>query len=79
LELILKMAKETDSEEGEENVYSEDTREGLLDDAEISVEEEGFMSGYDKAGEDKADEDSDSEEIGDKKEDKDAPEEAEEE
>jgi hypothetical protein len=35
----------------EENVYSEETREDLVEDDEISPEEEGFMQGYDKADE----------------------------
>jgi hypothetical protein len=32
----------------EENVYSEAAREELMDGDEISVEEEGFMKGYDE-------------------------------
>ena len=33
----------------DESVYSEDTREELLEDAEISPEEEAFMRGYEEA------------------------------
>ena len=38
--------------EDEENVYSEDVREDLIESGEISAEEEGFMAGYDKADSD---------------------------
>ena len=44
--------KEKDSEkigEGEENVYSDEVREDLVESGEISAEEEGFMMGYDEA------------------------------
>ena len=34
----------------EENIYSEDSREVLMDGDEISPEEEAFMRGYDEAG-----------------------------
>lgn len=51
------MTDEPNAEEGEENVYSESTREGLLDDSQISPEEEGFMAGYDEAGEEEQEED----------------------
>ena len=37
--------------EDEENVYSEDVREDLVESGEISAEEEGFMAGYDEADE----------------------------
>jgi hypothetical protein len=40
-----------EEDEGEENVYQEETREGLVDDDEISPEEEGFMQGYEEAEE----------------------------
>lgn len=46
--------KEKDKEklgEEEENVYSDDVREDLVESGEISPEEEGFMKGYDKAEE----------------------------
>ena len=33
----------------DESVYSEDAREELLEDAEISPEEEAFMRGYEEA------------------------------
>jgi len=36
---------------GEENVYSDETTENLVEDDEISPEEEGFMKGYNEAGE----------------------------
>lgn len=36
--------------ESEESIYSEDYREELLEDEEISAEEEAFMRGYDEAG-----------------------------
>lgn len=36
-----------DGEEGEANLYKEETREDLVDSDEISAEEEAFMSGYD--------------------------------
>jgi len=48
-----KEKKEIDRGEEEENVYSENVREDLLDGDEISPEEEGFMMGYDEAEEDK--------------------------
>ena len=35
----------------EEDVYSEEGREGLTDDAEITPEEEAFMQGYDEEDE----------------------------
>ena len=38
-------------EETEETVYDEEGRNEMVDDAEISPEEEGFMQGYDKAAE----------------------------
>lgn len=44
--------KDKDSEkigEGEENVYSDEVREDLVESGEISAEEEGFMMGYDEA------------------------------
>lgn len=34
----------------EENIYSEDFRDHLLEDGEISIEEEAFMRGYEEAG-----------------------------
>ncbi len=33
-----------------EDVYAEDSRELLLEDGEISAEEEAFMRGYEEAG-----------------------------
>lgn len=50
------MAKKKDKDgvnlgEGEENVYSEEVREDLVESDEISPEEEGFMKGYDSEDE----------------------------
>ncbi len=36
------------AEEGEENVYHEDAREELVDNDELTPEEEAFMRGYDE-------------------------------
>lgn len=36
--------------EDEENVYSEESREHLVEDEEITPEEEGWMMGYEEAG-----------------------------
>lgn len=44
------------AEEGEENVYQENTREELVDNDELSPEEEAFMKGYDEAEEKSKDE-----------------------
>lgn len=44
------------AEEGEENVYQENTREDLLDNDELSPEEEAFMKGYDDSSEKKSEE-----------------------
>ncbi len=38
-------------EETEETIDEEESREEMVDDAEISPEEEGFMKGYDNADE----------------------------
>jgi len=38
-----------DDEYLEEDVYAEESREELLEDAEISPEEEAFMRGYEEA------------------------------
>ena len=57
LENLLFMTEEVD-----ETIYDEEGREGLVDDSEISPEEEGFMKGYDDANEEKEPEESDSEE-----------------
>jgi hypothetical protein len=47
----------------EEEIYDEEGREGMVDDDEVSPEEEGFMQGYEDASEDKEDdEDKDQEE-----------------
>lgn len=47
------MADEEYAGDSEENLYDEESREDLLDDDEISAEEEGFMKGYDEASEKK--------------------------
>ena len=36
----------------EEEIYDEDGREEMVDDGEVTPEEEGFMKGYDEASED---------------------------
>lgn len=38
-----------DDEEDKETIYNDEHREDLLDDDEISPEEEGFMNGYNEA------------------------------
>lgn len=49
--------EELERGEKEENVYSSAAREELMDGDEISVEEEGFMKGYDEDLEDETDSD----------------------
>ena len=44
-------------ETSEDDVYSEDAREGLTDDAEITPQEEAFMQGYDSDEKDEKDKD----------------------
>ncbi len=41
-----------DRDDSERNVYHDEVREDLVDDDEISAEEEAFMRGYDEAEED---------------------------
>ncbi|MBI3032800.1 hypothetical protein HYY69_04960 [Candidatus Woesearchaeota archaeon] len=41
------MAKDEENTDEEENVYKETARDDLVDNDEISPEEEGFMQGYD--------------------------------
>ncbi|MEE9525485.1 MAG: hypothetical protein V3V78_02655 [Candidatus Woesearchaeota archaeon] len=41
--------KEEEYFEEDENIYSEDIREHLLEDGEISPEEQAFMQGYEEA------------------------------
>ncbi|MBW2978390.1 hypothetical protein KY331_06095 [Candidatus Woesearchaeota archaeon] len=41
--------KSFNEETEDESVYSEDAREELLEDSEISPEEEAFMRGYEEA------------------------------
>ena len=43
------MAPETKEEETEETVYDEDAREDLMDNDELSPQEEAFMAGYEDA------------------------------
>lgn len=45
-----KIILESDDWFDEENIYSEDARELLLEEDELSPEEEAFMRGYDEAG-----------------------------
>jgi len=57
----------TEEHEDDENVYDEESRETLVDNDEISPEEEGFMFGYDEE-EKKKDGDKDADEEEDKNE-----------
>lgn len=50
------MAYENHEDEQAESVYNDDSREDLVENDEISPEEEAFMSGYD---EDESEEDKD--------------------
>jgi len=43
----------------EKNVYGDEAREDLMDDDEISPEEEGFMKGYEEEDQDKEEDDED--------------------
>lgn len=52
-----KRKEKSDRGDWEENVYSEQSREDLIDSDEISPEEEGFMAGYDEADESEDDDD----------------------
>ena len=45
------MSDTKEGEEGEETVYDEEGREGLVEDGGISPEEAGFMKGYEEADE----------------------------
>ena len=42
------MYDEYEEENGEQTVYDEDTREDMIDNDELSPEEEAFMKGYDE-------------------------------
>ncbi len=42
------MAEDYNEAETEQNVYKKSTREELVENDEISPEEEGFMSGYEE-------------------------------
>ena len=42
---------QTNSDESEENVYSEESRKEYVESGEISPEEEAFMKGYEDADE----------------------------
>ena len=46
----MKKKIKTDIEDDEENIYSEEARESLLEEDELSPEEEAFMKGYEQAG-----------------------------
>jgi len=50
------MAKNYDKDTEEQNVYKKKSREELVENDEISAEEEGFMAGYEKGDEDEDDE-----------------------
>ena len=50
------MNEEFNPEEHEENLYSCEAREELVDGGEISSEEEAFMQGYDSAESEEEDE-----------------------
>ena len=39
-----------DYEEYDDNIYADNAREMMLEDGELSPEEEAFMRGYDEAG-----------------------------
>ena len=45
--MIVTMAEEEYEEEGEDNVYNDEKRKEMLDNDELSPEEEGFLEGYD--------------------------------
>jgi hypothetical protein len=47
----------------EDTIYDEEGREGMVDDAEISPEEEGFMKGYESADDEQPSEESDEEDL----------------
>lgn len=57
------MSKDEEEIEGqEENVYKESTRDDLVDNDEISPEEEAFMKGYDENDEEDDDDETADEE-----------------
>ncbi|MBD3354441.1 hypothetical protein GF361_00470 [Candidatus Woesearchaeota archaeon] len=45
-----KYVKEDEYFEDDENIYSEESRELLVDEDELSPEEAAFMKGYEEAG-----------------------------
>lgn len=49
LKVWMPRKKQFDEDFAEEDVYAEESREELLEDAEISPEEEAFMRGYEEA------------------------------
>ena len=51
------MAKDSD-----EDIYNSEGREEMVDESEITPEEEGFMQGYDEASEEKETEESNKDE-----------------
>ena len=53
------MAQEDNAGEDFESVYDDGGREELVEDDEISPEEEAFMAGYDESGDEDNEDDSD--------------------
>ncbi len=49
------MADNEETDSNEQNVYGNEGREALMDDGEISAEEEAFMAGYDETEKEKED------------------------
>jgi hypothetical protein len=49
----------SDPDESERNVYGDSARESLMEDGEISAEEDAFMAGYDQSERDEEDTSSD--------------------
>ena len=67
----------TETKETEETIYDKEGREEMVDDAEISPEEEGFMQGYDKADKEEPEE-KDQEKVSEEKTTQEKPEKVEE-
>ncbi len=59
-----------DINENEETVYNEESREKYIESDSISVEEEGFMKGYDEAETDEEEKETEEKETGEKGENK---------
>ena len=49
----------SDPDESEQNVYGDSAREHLMEDGQISAEEDAFMQGYDQADREEEEEGSD--------------------